>query len=92
MHSVNFHFLPSVVSMAMKFHERLYPFDSTPAKYYWTEYLRKYRSFPLDAVQLKDGLEFGRLLDLPFELACNVQHVGDLLATDTFVRPFKELG
>lgn len=41
--------------------------------------------------ELKSGLELGRLLELPFDLACNSQHLGDFLAADNVVRPFHQL-
>jgi hypothetical protein len=58
----------------------------------WREYLLKFRHRIVlkteTITELKKGLEVGRLLELPHELSCNYQHLGDLLAADNIVRPF----
>lgn len=41
--------------------------------------------------QLKNGLELGHLLKLPFELSCNHKHLVDFLAVENKVRPFYQL-
>ena len=46
--------------------------------------------------QLNNGLELGRLLDLPHKLACNFRSLGELFVGDTggamkFVRPLNHM-
>ena len=42
--------------------------------------------------QLRDGLELGRLLNLPIELACNFQCLGYLFCGDGgILRPFNHM-
>lgn len=41
--------------------------------------------------ELEKGLKIGHVLDLPLKLACNSDELGELLATDSFVRPFNQL-
>ena len=38
--------------------------------------------------ELKEGLELGQLMHLPPELCFGPQQMGDLLASEDFVRPF----
>ena len=41
--------------------------------------------------QLKEGLEFGQLVHLPPDLCFCAQHMGDLLVSEGFVRPFQHI-
>ena len=83
----------------MKFHEaikcRVSSLDSGNMKGKWEEMLVKFRSHitftPDICTDLRDGLEIGNLLNLPFELACNYKHISDLLVSKSHLRPFNEL-
>ena len=41
--------------------------------------------------ELKQGLQLGSSLELPFDLAFNYLHLSDLLVTRTYLRSFNEL-
>lgn len=83
------------VSVAMKFHEARKVQITRNTKNIWRDKLVKFGRrivFLKDSIsELRSGLELGRLLELPFDLACNSQHLGDLLGTDSAVRPFSHL-
>ena len=61
----------------------------------WRDHLVKFRHrlvFDSEVItELEDGLELGRLLELPFDLSCNHQHLADLFAAEGIVRPFSHL-
>ena len=81
-----------LVSMAMKFHEARGASVTRSVRHKWKDLFTKYRhriQFTKEVLtELKHGLEIGRLLQLPSELACNCHHLGDLMASDAPVRPF----
>lgn len=83
------------VSIAMKFHEvRRVPLRINMKKK-WEDMLSRFRSniiFDKDTcAELSDGLQIGRLLELPDDLAFNYYHIESFLFSETSVRPFYEL-
>ena len=81
--------------MGMKCLEaRKVPFTRN-AKMRWRDQLVKFRHrivFDANTIsELRNGLEVGKQLELPSDFSCNHQHLADLLASDTFVRPFGHL-
>ena len=89
------HLLCVSVSIAMKFHgARGVPLKVNMKKK-WEDMFSKFRSniiFDRDTcAELSDGLEIGRLLELPDDLAFNYQHLSSMLFPETKVRPFYEL-
>lgn len=81
--------------MAMKLHEARKISVTRNVKQKWRDTLIKFRHrivFNAEVIgELKSGLLLGHLLELPFELACNHQHLGDLFASDNIVRPFSHM-
>ena len=61
----------------------------------WRDALLKFRRriifTPDNLAELRSGLDLGQRLELPFDLACNYQHLGDLFAADGVVRPFNQM-
>lgn len=82
------------VSIAMKFHgaRRKEPLTNRMQEE-WKNRLVTFHhrlTFNVETcTELREGLELGRLLVLPFDLACNNQHLSDLLVKT--MRPFHEL-
>lgn len=68
-----------LVSMAMKIKK-----GGRPS--WWKEFILKFKPriiFNDDVIaELERGLELGRLLKLPFNLACNYQHIGKLMTPE----------
>ena len=71
----------------MKFYEVQHLGLSTaPMKEKWKEMLVVFGQSicfdPDTCMELKNGLEVGCLLKLPFQLTCHYQHLGDLFLTE----------
>ena len=63
----------------MKFYEASKKDISTKKREEWKRHLKEFYVVPLDATQLRDGLFVGYHLNLPYDLSCNCEHLGDLL-------------
>ena len=81
--------------MAMKFHEVRGASTTRNVKNKWRDLFTHYRHrilFTTECLtELHQGLEVGRHLQLPSELACNHNHLCDLMTSDSFIRPFHRL-
>ncbi len=90
---INFVF--SLVSLAMKFHDARGAITTRSTKLKWREYFTRYHHriyFTTECLtELRKGLELGKSLELPSELACSSHHLGDLMASEKVIRPFHRL-
>ena len=79
----------------MKFHQARKVPVTRATKKNWDYYVASYSNFirlDKDTIkELKKGLKLGNLLELPKDLAFSFEYLSDLIATESFVRPFKEL-